>query len=85
LLNDLKISTPEMDLIEKLDEREEFGPLEDGYIYWFPSGQGAVCPWELRTIADELDKRNDTWHKQVMADLAEINALYNEAGMENEK
>jgi hypothetical protein len=57
-------------IIAMLDARNEFGPLEDGYIYYWPSpNMGALASYQLRVIADELDRRNAEWDAQVQADL----------------
>lgn len=53
-------------LIRLVDERKEIAPLEDGYLYYFPDGQhGALSPWMLRAIADELDLRNAPWDEKI--------------------
>lgn len=58
-------------VIQMCDERDEFGPLEDGYVYYWPSAkQGAIAAEELRIIADELDRRNAEWDAQVQRDIA---------------
>lgn len=61
------------DLIAKCNERREFDMLEDGYYYYWPSNQGAIAPWELRAIADELDRLNADWDKQVQEALGKVN------------
>jgi Ca2+-binding EF-hand superfamily protein len=53
------------DLIKKIDERGEFVYLEDGFLYYAPEGKGCISAHELRTIADELDKRNKAWEEQI--------------------
>ena len=71
----------EQRLIKLISERNEFQQLEDGYIYWWPTidtvfhedgaatgGGGALSSWQLRAIADELDRRNATWDRMVKAD-----------------
>lgn len=45
-------------IIEAALELKEFITCEDGCVYWWPSGNGAVAAHELRTLADYLDKRN---------------------------
>jgi hypothetical protein len=57
-------------LITMCDERKELAPLEDGYLYYFPSVGGAIAPWELRAIADELDRRNADWDRKVQEALS---------------
>jgi len=69
------------DLIKLIDERYEFATLEDGYVYWIPTfksvkhstggtttGLSAISSAVLRQIADELDKRNAAWDKQIQED-----------------
>lgn len=46
--------------------------LEDGY-YHFWAGKGYLSAEALRIIADELDRRNASWHKQVSEDLEKLN------------
>jgi hypothetical protein len=65
-------------LIQILVERDEFVTLEDGYVYWWPThehvkhsdgsmtgGGGALAAWQLKTIAEELDRRNAEWDKII--------------------
>lgn len=59
-------------LIEKLDEEEHLQPSDDGYVvYWTQQG-GYLTAEHLREIADELDRRNKTWHEQVMQDVGAL-------------
>ena len=56
-------------VIRMTEERNEFVTLEDGYVHFWPSGcYGAFGPFELRILADELDRRNKDWDKQVQSD-----------------
>ena len=70
-------------LIQLIVDRDEFVTLEDGYVYWWPTlkvvkhesggttgGGGALSSETLRTIADELDRRNAEWDKQIQEDLS---------------
>ncbi|MEM9512870.1 MAG: hypothetical protein AAF978_09365 [Cyanobacteria bacterium P01_E01_bin.48] len=41
---------------------------DDGYCYFFTQ-RGALSAADLRIIADELDRRNEAWDKQVKEDL----------------
>lgn len=47
--------------------REEFVTLSDGYVHFWPDGSphGALSSWHLRTLADELDRRNRSWDARV--------------------
>lgn len=54
-------------------ENSDIGPLEDGFQYYFLAGlHGALSANDLRIIADELDRRNATWQKQIEQDLSEL-------------
>lgn len=45
-------------LIAICDERQEFVCMEDGETWWWPHDvHGAIRAWELRAIADELERR----------------------------
>ncbi len=37
----------------------------DGYHYFFPSCGGGLSAWDLRDIADKLDRINATWDAEV--------------------
>lgn len=56
-------------LIEKLDRNGELVSLEDGFIYYFPRGEGGLSAHELRAIADELDRRNASWEKIIEEEI----------------
>lgn len=59
-------------LIKTLYDRKEIMPMEDGYNYYCPSkGGGALSPWELKTIANELDRINKAWDDEVSRALNE--------------
>lgn len=47
------------------DGRGEFTTMDDGYVYWFPSGFGGLDAATLRALADILDTRNAEWDKMV--------------------
>lgn len=59
------------DIIKLIEARGEFITLEDGYVHYWPKSGGALAAAVLRVIADELDKRNAEWDKQVHALAAE--------------
>lgn len=49
----------EKSLIAVVEDRSEFVIFEDGYTYYCPTGgMGVLTAHNLRTIADELDRRN---------------------------
>lgn len=53
-------------LIELIEERNEFVTDVDGYLYWWPEGfNGHLSSYQLRAIADELDRINEPWNKQI--------------------
>lgn len=52
-------------VIRMAHERKEFGPLEDGFFYWFPAGAGGLTSGGLRVLADELDRMNKPWEATV--------------------
>lgn len=52
-------------IIEVAEKHKEFVTLEDGFVYYWPSKGGALTPYHLRTLADELDRRNEAWQKQI--------------------
>lgn len=53
-------------IIKHHDLKNEFVTLEDGYVYYWPTDNcGAIPAYALRFIADELDKRNAEWDKQI--------------------
>ena len=37
----------------------------DGFYYYWPDGNGHYAPHHLREIADELDRMNEPWEKQI--------------------
>ena len=53
------------DIIKIADERGEFVYLEDGFLYYEPKGAGVISAHHLRTLADELDKRNKKWSEEI--------------------
>lgn len=52
--------------------RKEFVCLEDGFLYYWPSGSGAIAPHELRIIADELDRLNKTWSDIIKEEFKNV-------------
>ena len=55
----------QQELIQRIDESGDFVTLDDGFVYYWPSGNGSLAAYVLRWIADELDKRNKEWNKQI--------------------
>ena len=58
-------------VIKLSDDKKEFVTDVDGFVYWWPEGttSGHLAAFHLRWLADELDKRNEEWQKQVEKDL----------------
>ena len=52
-------------VVELAEERKEFIQLEDGFWYWWPSVKGAVPSHQLLAIAEELDRRNAPWEREI--------------------
>lgn len=50
-----------------MDRAGDFVVGDDGFVVFWPQGalQGAMNPWMLRMIADEIDRRNEAWQAQV--------------------
>lgn len=45
---------------------------EDGYqVYWPHKAAGFLRSQDLRVIAEELDRRNEPWDRQVQEDLGD--------------
>ena len=62
--SDLKQKT-----INAIGENQELYQSPDGYIYFWPSGEGgAISSEQLRWIADELDRLNKDWDDQISAE-----------------
>lgn len=55
-------------IIGMTDARKEIVTGPDGFRYWWPGREGAISSAELRVIADELDKRNYDWNRQILLD-----------------
>ena len=60
-------------VVRKCNERGEFTKLEDGFVYYFPSGGGGLSEIQLRIIADEMERLNKEW-------LDEFNAYWDGVG-----
>lgn len=56
------------EVVEMARQRKEICPSDDGYNYYWPAGEGgAIAAEELRALADELDRLNEGWDKEVKA------------------
>jgi hypothetical protein len=54
-------------LIARAEEQDEFILNVDGYFVYWPRRVGYLNAAALRTLADELDRRNAEWDKTVKA------------------
>lgn len=52
-------------LIALLDKRGEFVTDVDGFVYYASFGSGHLSATTLRTIANELDRRNAQWEATI--------------------
>ena len=59
------------------EERSEFVTDVDGFVYWWPSAKpehaGHLSPYQLRILADELDRRNAPWQAIIDAEFSSEN------------
>ena len=55
-------------LLQKAAENGEFHTLEDGFFYYWPSQGGALSAYQLRVLANHLDKLNAPWQKFIEND-----------------
>jgi len=59
----------ETKLIELIYSRGDFEECEDGYVTYWPYKPGSLTAANLRTIADELDRRNAEWDAIVRKEI----------------
>jgi len=53
-------------LIKIIEDHDGFDNLDDGFVYFFPQNNGGCLQsWALRVIADELDRRNESWSANI--------------------
>jgi hypothetical protein len=54
-------------IIQMSEERGDFVTAEDEFVYFWPQREtlGMFAAYELRVLADELDKRNEAWNKNI--------------------
>ncbi len=55
-------------ILSKVNEHEEIIVFDDGFRYFWPMGRGGMSAEVLRIIADELDRLNAPWKKQIEED-----------------
>ncbi len=55
------------DIVKLAAERSEFVTDVDGFVYYWPKSDrgGSYAAHHLRQLADELDRRNADWEKQI--------------------
>ena len=53
------------DIIRKIEGNGEFITECDGFVYYWPTGQGHLAAHHLRWIADELDLRNKVLNDDI--------------------
>lgn len=51
--------------IQSCDTHKEFITEIDGFVYWWPKRTGYLSAYQLRHLADELDKRNKEWEDNI--------------------
>jgi hypothetical protein len=60
------------------EEWGEFVTDVDGFVYWWPSAKpehaGHFSPYQLRILADELDRRNAPWQAVIDAEFSSENS-----------
>lgn len=64
------------DIIERAKKAGDFLHLEDGFLYFYPTGRGAMSAHVLRQIADYLDAQNKEWKEQVERDLNKFSSVF---------
>jgi hypothetical protein len=57
------------EILQKFKERGEFQQDVDGFYYYAPKDGCLIPSYQLRIIADELDKMNKSWQEQVEKQL----------------
>lgn len=72
--------------MSKLSEHIEANILtaEDGYRYYWPSGNGMYAAHHLREIADRLDELNGDWDYQIRKFFDDLAAKQERLGAEFE-
>lgn len=53
------------EIVELAEKNGEIVMLEDGFWYYWLDNKGAIPAYQLRQLADELDKRNEKWEQQI--------------------
>lgn len=60
-------AAPGQVVIRMADDRQEFVKDVDGFVYWRPACEhgGHLAGYQLRILADELDRRNKAWEEEI--------------------
>jgi hypothetical protein len=62
----MNAKTDKKRLIKAVDANKDIIHGDDGLLIYAPSNRaGGLSAWMLRAIADELDRRNKPWQKQL--------------------
>lgn len=56
-------------VIDGCYKHDEISPLDDGFQYFWIKNRGALSAFDLRVIADELDRRNKEWKETIEREL----------------
>lgn len=56
-------------VVTRCHEESMIGPSDCGYQYFWVVG-GCLSAFDLRCIADELDRINEDWDRQLQAELS---------------
>lgn len=60
-----QIKNERLRIIDIIEEKGEFFRDCDGFVYYWPTGNGHLASHHLRWIADELDKRNKDLNDEI--------------------
>ena len=52
-------------IIQYADEHSEFVTDVDGFVKYWPKGNGCLTEHDLRVLADEIARRNAAWQAQI--------------------
>lgn len=59
-------------IIAYMDRLKEFESDKDGFLCFSAANSRLIPAGHLRVIADELDRRNADWKRQIDQDLEEL-------------
>jgi hypothetical protein len=52
-------------IIQLADEHGEFVTDVDGFVKWWPKTAGCLSEHDLRTLANEMERRNAAWTADI--------------------